>query len=64
MGDEVVGIGAAEHKYLARAVCLSTLNQGDEITDELGPEKVHRRCCDLGEENGPVDVPRERLERP
>ena len=37
--DEVVGVGACEHEYLARAVCLDTLNQGDEVTDEFGPRR-------------------------
>jgi hypothetical protein len=31
VGNEVVGIGAREHKYLERAVSLGSLNQRNEI---------------------------------
>ena len=62
--DEVVGVGAPEHQHLECLVCLGSLDKGDEITDQLGPEKVHRRGGNLGEENSPVETHGERLERP
>ena len=62
--DEVVGIGALEHEHLERLVRLGSLQQGDEIADELGAEKVHRRGRDLDEEDSPVDLRGECLERP
>ena len=64
MRDEVVRVRACEHEHLARAVCLGTLNKGDDVTDEFGAEKVHRRRGDLRERERPVDVDGERLERP
>lgn len=41
VGNEVVGIGAREHKYLERAVSLGSLNQRNEIADQFGPKKIH-----------------------
>jgi hypothetical protein len=62
--DEVVGVGAVEHQHLERLVRFGSLNQGDEIADEFGPEKVHRRGGDLGEEDSSVDVRGDCLEGP
>jgi hypothetical protein len=62
--DEVVGVRALEHQHLERRVRFGSLNQGDEITDEFGPEKIHRRGDDLGEEDSSVDVRGECLEGP
>jgi hypothetical protein len=62
--DEVVRVGAREHDDVARGVRLGALDQGDEVTDELGPEKVHRRRRDLGNDDARIDAHADRLERP
>jgi hypothetical protein len=62
--DEVVRVGAREHDDAARRVRLGALDQGDEVTDELGAEEVHGRGRDLDEEDARVDPHVERLERP
>ena len=37
--DEVVGVGGAEHEHLERVVGLGSLNERDQITDQLGAQK-------------------------
>ncbi len=43
--DEVVGVraGAGEHEHLHRVVGLCLLDEGDQITDQLGPQEIHGR---------------------
>ena len=49
--NEVSGVGTTEYQHLAGLVGLGLLDEGDEIADQLGPEQVHWRGRDLGEED-------------
>jgi hypothetical protein len=40
-------------QQLMRDVCLGLLNEGDQIADQFGPEKIHRRGRHFREQNGP-----------
>ena len=62
VGNEVVGVGALEHEHLDGVVGLGLLNEGDQIADQLGPQKIHGRGRDLREQNGPFLAHGERLE--
>jgi hypothetical protein len=64
VGDEVVGVCALEHQQLERRVCLGSLDERDEIADQLGAEEVHRRGRDFGEQHGPIEMDGQRLEHP
>src|SRR4029077_6275709 len=54
MRNEIVGVGASEHEHLQRSISLGVLNERDEIANELGPQKVHRRGRNVREQNGPL----------
>jgi hypothetical protein len=62
MRNEVVGVGAAEHEHLDGVVGLGSLNEGDQVADEFGPEQIHGRGRDLREQNGPLLAHGERVE--
>ena len=62
VGDEVVGVGAREHEHLDGVVGLGSLDEGDQIADQLGPQQIHGRGRDLREQNGPFLAHGERLE--
>jgi len=62
VGDEVVGVGAPEHEHLDGLVGLSLLNEGDQIADQLGSQKIHGRGRDLREQHGPVMARGKRFE--
>ena len=62
--DEVVGVAALEHEHLVFVVGFGSLDQGDEVANQLGAEEVDRRSEDLGEEHRPVDHHGDGLGRP
>src|ERR1700759_5417597 len=56
MRNEVLRIGAPEHEHPDGPVGLSSLNERNQIADELGPQQVHGRGRDLREEDGPFSA--------
>ena len=62
MGNEIVGVGALEHEHLDGVVGLGSLNEGDQIADQFGSQKIHGRGRDFREQNGPFLAHLERLE--
>ena len=62
MGNEVVGVGALEHEYLDAVVGLGPLNEGDQIPDELGPQKIHGRGRQSANRTAPFLAHGERFE--
>ena len=61
VGNEIVGVGALEHEHLDGVVGLGSLDERDQIADQLGPEKIHRRGRNLREQDGPFLAHFERL---
>ena len=47
MRNEIVRVGAREHKYLERTVSLGSLNQRDEIADQFRSKKIHRLAMSM-----------------
>jgi hypothetical protein len=64
MRDVVVTVAALEHQHLVCVVCFGSLDQGDEIANQLRAEEIHGWSEDLGKEKRPVDVHGDRLECP
>ena len=62
VGDEVVGIGTLEHENLEGVVSLGSLDEGDQIADQFGSQKIHGRGGNVHEQNGPLLTHGERLE--
>ena len=62
VGNEIVGVGALEHEHLDGVVGLGSLNEGDQIADQFGPQKIHGRGRNFREQNGPFLAHLERLE--
>ena len=62
VGNEIVGVGALEHEHLDGVVGLGSLNEGDQIADQFGPQKIHGRGRNFREQNGPFLAHGERLE--
>ena len=62
VGNEIVGVGALEHEDLDGVVGLGSLNERDQIADQFGPQKIHRRGRNFHEQNGPFLAHGERLE--
>ena len=62
VGNEIVGVGALEHEHLEGVVGLGSLNERDQIADQLGPQKIHGRGRNFHEQNGPFPAHLERLE--
>ena len=53
VGNEIVRIGTLEHEHLDGVVGLGPLNEGDQIADQFGPQKIHGRGRNFREQNGP-----------
>ena len=64
MRDEVVRVAALEHQHLVCVVCFGSLDQGDEIANQLRAEEIHGWSEDLRKQNRPVYVHGDGLERP
>jgi hypothetical protein len=47
--NEVLGVGTLEHEYSERIIGLGLLNEGDQITNQFWPQKVHGRGGDFRE---------------
>ena len=62
VGNEIVRIGTLEHEHLDGVVGLGPLNEGDQIADQFGPQKIHGRGRNFREQNGPFLAHGERLE--
>src|SRR6185312_17293306 len=62
MRDEIVRINDLEHEHLGGVISLTLLNQGNKITDQCGPQQVHRRGCDLRKQNAAFLTHIQRLE--
>jgi hypothetical protein len=54
--------GALEHEHLESRVRLGSLNDGDQIADQFGPQEIHGRGRKLYEQNGPILAHLERVE--
>jgi hypothetical protein len=57
VGNEIVRIGTLEHEHLDGVVGLGSLNEGDQIADQFGPQKIHGRGRNFREQNGPFQRP-------
>jgi hypothetical protein len=62
VGNEVVGISALEHQHLENLVGFGLLNEGNQIADQLWPQKIHGRSRNFSEQNGPFLAHGERFE--
>jgi Response regulator receiver domain len=62
VGNEIVGVAALEHEHLDGVVGLGYLNEGDQIADQFGPQKIHGRGRNLHEQNSTFLAYPERLE--
>ena len=49
--DEIVRVTASEHEHLDGVLGLGSLNEEDQIPDQLGAEKIHRTVPDFHEPN-------------
>ena len=64
VGDEVVGVSALEHDHADGAVGLRLLDEGDKVRDQFGSNEIHRRRCDIHEEDSAFIAHRQCLKRP
>ena len=62
MRNEVVGVEALEHEDLKIVVRLGLLNEGHQIADQFGPDKVHGRSRNRREQDGPFLAYLQRVE--
>jgi hypothetical protein len=62
VGNEVIGVGAPEHKHQNGLIGLRLLNQRDQIADQFRPEKIHGWSRDVREQHGPFLTHSERFE--
>ena len=53
VGNEIIRVGALEYEHLDRVVGLGALDERDQIANQLGSQKIHRRSRNLHEQDGP-----------
>ena len=62
VGNEVVRVGAPEDEHADGVVGLGSLDERNQIADQVGPQKVHRRGRNAREQDGLFPTNGERLE--
>ena len=61
VGNEIIRVRALEYDHLDGVVGLGALDERDQIADQPGSQKIHRRGRNLHEQDGPFLVYLERL---